>query len=144
MARIQHHPNVADFFAHMDWRESKSDPPGFKTELLRNYEAGKIILLKNSPFSINYGLLNKLHLPKGRRFQKLSYKTLIYPKMYNADIAKLMLMKFGRTPVLYVKLRREILRVTKEVCRLVHDVFKSYRIQKESVSWRFTHVHQYR
>lgn len=138
MTWIRYHPNVADFFVHMDWRDSRSDPPGFKTELLRNYEAGKIILLKNSPLSINYGLLNKLHLPKGRRFQKLSYKTLTYPKMYKADIAKLMLMKFSRTPVLYFKLRREILRITKEVRYFVHDVFKPYRIQKESVSWRFT------
>jgi 3-deoxy-D-manno-octulosonic acid hydroxylase-like protein len=77
-------------------------------------------------------------LPKGRQFQKLSYKTLIYPKMYKADIAKLMLAKFGRSPVLYFKLRREIMRVTDEVRRFVRDVFKPYRIQKESVSWRFT------
>jgi hypothetical protein len=138
MARIRYHPNVADFFVHMDWRDSRSDPLGFKTELLKTYEAGKIILLRNSPLSINYSLLNKLHLPKGRRFQKLSYKTLIYPKMYKADIAKLILTKFGRTPVLYFKLRREILRVTKEVCRFVRDVFEPYRIRKESVSWRFT------
>ena len=138
MARIQHHPNVADFFAHMDWRESKGDPLGFKTELLRNYEAGKVIILKNSSFSIDYSLLNKLYLPNGRRFQKLSYKTLIYPRMYKADIAKLMLTKFGLTPVLYFKLRREILRVTNEICRFVRDVFEPYRIRKESVSWRFT------
>ena len=58
--------------------------------------------------------------------------------MYKADIAKLILTKFGRTPVLYFKLRREILRVTKEVCRFVRDVFEPYRIRKESVSWRFT------
>jgi hypothetical protein len=122
----------------MDWRDSKSDPLGFRTELLKYYEAGKIILLKNSPISIDYALLNKLHLPKGQRFQKLSYKTLIYPRMYKTDIAKLMLMKFGRTPVLYFKLRQEILRVTKKVRRFVRDVFKPYRIQKESVSWRFT------
>jgi 3-deoxy-D-manno-oct-2-ulosonic acid (Kdo) hydroxylase len=122
----------------MDWRDSRSDAPGFKTELLRNYEAGKIIILKNSPLSIDYDLLNELYLPKGRQFQKLSYKTLIYPKMYKADIAKLMLAKFGRSPVLYFKLRREIMRVTDEVRRFVRDVFKPYRIQKESVSWRFT------
>ena len=138
MAWIRYHPNVADFFVHMDWRDSRAILTDFKTELLRNYEAGKIILLKNSPLSINYGLLNNLHLPKGRRFQKLSYKTLTYPKMYKADIAKLMLTKFGRTPVLYFKLRREILRITKEVRCFVHDVFKPYRIWKESVSWRFT------
>jgi 3-deoxy-D-manno-oct-2-ulosonic acid (Kdo) hydroxylase len=138
MAQIQYHPNVADFFAHMDWRESKSDPLGFKTELLRNYETGSVIILKNSPFSIDYGLLNKLYLPKGQQYQKLSYKTLIYPRMYKADIAKFMLTKFARTPVLYFKLRREILRVTKEVRLFVRDVFKPYRIRKESVSWRFT------
>src|SRR5512132_806355 len=138
MARIHYHPNVADFFVHMDWRESHGDPLGFRTEFLRNYEAGKIILLKNSPLSINYDLLNELTLPKGRRFQKLSYKTMIYPKMYRADIAQLILAKLGRTPVLYLKLRREILRVTKEVCRFVRHVFEPYRIRKESVSWRFT------
>ena len=48
MARIHYHPKVADFFVHMDWRESQGDPLGFKTELIRNYEAGKIIILKNS------------------------------------------------------------------------------------------------
>jgi 3-deoxy-D-manno-oct-2-ulosonic acid (Kdo) hydroxylase len=138
MAQIQYHPNVADFFARMDWRESKSDPRGFKTELLRNYETGSVIILKNSPFSIDYGLLNKLYLPNGQQYQKLSYKTLIYPRMYKADIAKFMLTKFARTPVLYFKLRREILRVTKEVRLFVRDVFKPYRIRKESVSWRFT------
>ena len=46
MARIRYHPNVADFFVHMDWRDSRSDPLGFKTELLKTYEAGKIILLQ--------------------------------------------------------------------------------------------------
>jgi hypothetical protein len=35
-------------------------------------------------------------------------------------------------------LRREILRVTQEVCCFLRDVFKPYRIRKESVSWRFT------
>jgi hypothetical protein len=58
--------------------------------------------------------------------------------MYKADIAKLMLTKFGRNPALYFKLRREILRVTEEVRRFLRDVFKPYLIRKESVSWRFT------
>ena len=58
--------------------------------------------------------------------------------MYRADIAGLILTKFGRTPLLYFKLRREILRVTKQVCRVLRDVFEPYRILKESVSWRFT------
>ena len=138
MARIRYHTNVADFFVHIDWRELQGDPLGFRTEFIRNYEAGKIILLKNLPLSMNYSLLNKLTLPKGRQFQKLSYKTLIYPRMYKVDIAKLILTKFSRTPILYFKLRREILRVTNEVCRFVRDVFKPYRICKESVSWRFT------
>jgi 3-deoxy-D-manno-octulosonic acid hydroxylase-like protein len=138
MARIHYHPNVADFFVHMDWRQSRDDPFGFKTELIRNYESGKIIILNNSSFIIDYNLLNSFFLPTGRRFQKLSYKTLIYPRMYKADIAGLILAKFGRTPLFYLRLRREILRVTKQVCRFVRDVFEPYRFRKESVSWRFT------
>jgi hypothetical protein len=38
----------------------------------------------------------------------------------------------------YFRIRQEIIRVTEDVRRFVHNLFETYRIQKESVSWRFT------
>ena len=41
---------------------------------MRDYEQGKVIILENAPFRMDFELLNKVSLPRSRQFQKLSYK----------------------------------------------------------------------
>ena len=138
MATIHLHPNVANFIVHMDWRDAQGDVPGFSDELVRHYEAGDLIILKNAPFKIDFELLNQVTVPEGKRFQKLSDKFIVYPKLYKPEIARFMLENFAGRPLLYARFRHEVQRVSDDIRTFLRTVFRTYRILKTGVSWRFT------
>jgi 3-deoxy-D-manno-oct-2-ulosonic acid (Kdo) hydroxylase len=138
VASIKLHPNVANFFIEMDWADSRGAVAEFSERMVRHYEAGDVILLKNAPFSIDYDLLNQVALPKGRRFQKLSDKFISYPKVYRSEVATFMLENFASRPLFYLKFRHEVRRVSHQVRDFLSTAFSRYRLSKKGVSWRFT------
>jgi hypothetical protein len=108
---IELSPRVADPFVRMNWRDEGNDPAGFRAALMRDYEQGKVIILENAPFRIDFDLLNKVSLPRGRRFQKLSDKILCTPRLYRAEVRRLLYEAFGTDILLYLAFRREVMRV---------------------------------
>jgi 3-deoxy-D-manno-oct-2-ulosonic acid (Kdo) hydroxylase len=138
VADIELNSRVANPFVRMDWNEEGHDPAGFRSELVRLYELGKVIILENAPFQINFALLNKISLPQGRTFQKLSDKFLCAPKLYRADVRRLLYDAFGIDVMLYLDFRREVGRLSASLRDFARDVFQTYRFLKLDVSWRFT------
>jgi len=138
MTKITLHPNVANFIVRMDWNDSRGDLPGFSEELVRNYEAGKLILLGNAPFTIDFPLLNQVSLPEDSGVQKLSDKFLVYPKLYKPRVAKFMFENFAGRPLLYARFRREVRSVSGQIRSFLGSMFRGYRFARRGVSWRFT------
>ena len=138
MAEIELNSNVADPFVRMDWQDDRGDPIGFRSALIRNYELGKVIVLENAPFHINFDVLNKVSLPCGRRFQKLSDKFFRAPKLHRADVRRLLYTAFGVDVTLYLAFSREVRRLSASLRGFARDVFRPYRFLKLGVSWRFT------
>ena len=114
MTEIELNPRVADPFVRMNWNDEGDDPAGFRSELVRLYELGKVIILENAPFQINFALLNRISLPQGPRFQKLSDKFLRAPKLYRADVRRLFYDAFGLDIMLYLEFRREVDRLQRQ------------------------------
>lgn len=138
MANIELSPAVADPFIRMNWNDEGDDPAGFRSELMRLYELGKVIVLENAPFQINFAVLNRISLPQGRKFQKLSEKSLCAPKLYKADVRRLFYDAFGLDVASYLDFRREVGRLSASLRDFARDVFRPYRFLKLDVSWRFT------
>ena len=138
MADIELSPNVADPFVRMDWHDGRGDPVGFRSTLVRNYELGKVIVLENAPFDINFDVLNKVSLPCGRSSQKLSDKFFRTPKLHRADVRRLLYTAFGLDVTLYLAFSREVRRLSASLRDFARDVFRPYRFLKLGVSWRFT------
>ena len=138
MADIELNPRVADRFVHLDWRDEKEDPEGFRTALVRHYEAGDVLILRNAPFAIDLELLSKVSLPTGKQFQKLSDKTFQLTSFFRADPRKVYRAAFGSDVMLYLRFRREVDRVSACLRDFARDVFRPYRFLKQGVSWRFT------
>ena len=138
MTNIELSPRVADLLVRMDWHDEGDDPAGFRAALIRNYELGKVIILENAPFQIDFDLLNKVSLPRGRRFQKVSDKILCTPRLYRAEVRRLLYDAFGTNLVLYLAFRQEVHRLGASLRDFARTVFRPYRFLKLGVSWRFT------
>lgn len=140
MADIQLSPRVADRFVRLDWRDAKDDPQGFRTALVQHYEAGNVLILANAPFDIDLDLLNKVSLPSGKAFQKLSDQTFRPISLCRGKRKGLFRAAFGGDLLLYFKFRREVARVSAHLRAFARDVFRPYRFLKQgtAVSWRFT------
>jgi hypothetical protein len=141
MATVRLNPNVENFIVRMDWADARNDVPGFADELVRTYEDGKLIILKNAPFRIDYDLLNQVSVPKNPRFQKLSDRFITVPKLYRRDVAAWMWQTFADRPLVYPRFRSEVQRVSAQVRDFIRLVFRDYRFLKTGVSWRFTPTH---
>ena len=118
MTDIELSPRVADPFVRMNWRDEGNDPAGFRAALMRDYERGKVVILENAPFRIDFDLLNKVSLPRGRRFQKLSDRILCTPRLYRAEVRRLLYEAFGTDILLYLAfLGRYALRPLRDFAR---------------------------
>lgn len=138
MARIELSPNVDNYFEKMDWRESQDNLPAFRKTLIAHYESGKVIVLENTPFRIDYDLLNQVTIPEGRRFKKLTDRFFLQPKLYRPADAQAFLATFGVNPAFYFKVRREVQSVNAQVREFGKTLFSSYEFLEWDVSWRFT------
>lgn len=142
VADIELNPRVADRFVHLDWRDEKDDPEGFRTTLMQRYEAGDVLILRNAPFQIDLDLLNRVSLPSGKQFQKLADTTFRVTSLCRADPRKVFRAAFGNDVLLYLRFRREVDRVSACLRDFARDVFRPYRYLKQGVSWRFTKTTQ--
>lgn len=138
MAEIELSAAVADPFVHLDWRDQDRDPVGFRSEIIRQYERGSIIILGHSPFSIDLDVLNRVSLPSGRRFQKLTDRFFTYPKLQRPEVRRVFRDAFGTDLALYLAFRREVKRLSRALREFARSVFQPYRFLKLDVSWRFT------
>jgi 3-deoxy-D-manno-octulosonic acid hydroxylase-like protein len=138
MARVELNPRVADRFVRLDWSKQGRDPIGFRSEIIRNYERGNIIILDHAPFRIDFDPLNRVSLPPGRDFQKLSDRVFLRPKIHRAEVRRLLLQAFGTDLTLCLRFRREVSRVSASLRDFARAVFRPYRFLKLGVSWRIT------
>lgn len=140
MPEITLNSRLPDFLVPMDWRDSRSDPEGFYRTLVDHFEGGDVIILQHHPLSLDYEVLNRVSFPKGRRYQKLSDRFLLYPKLYRSEVAATMREAFAGDPLLYFRVRREVARIHSKFNRFVRSLFPGYRFldQKQNISWRFT------
>lgn len=138
MARIELSPNVDNYFERMDWRESEGNLPEFSETLVNHYESGKVVLLANTPFKIDYDLLNQVTVPEGRRFKKLTDRFFLQPKLYRPRDAQAFLATFGMNPAFYFKVRKEVQSVNAQVREMGKTLFPTYKFLEWDVSWRFT------
>lgn len=138
MAEIELSPSLAHRFVRMDWRDDAKDSIGFRREIISNYERGNIVALSGAPFHVDFGLLETVSLPRGRKFQKLSDRFLCRPKLYRADVRRLFRDVFGSDFRRYLAFRQEVSRLSTQLREFACSVFRPYRFLKLSVSWRFT------
>ena len=138
MPEIALSPNIPNFIVRMDAREATDNPEGFNRELVQHYEAGDVIILDNAPLSANYGTLNRVSLPRGRAYQKLTDRFFRYPKVYRPQTAKLLFQTFNGNIGLYLAFRREVIKLSSQVRDYIPQLFFHYNFLKYNVSWRFT------
>ena len=145
MAKIKLHPNLPDAFVQLDWNDAAADKAAFCENLVREYEDGRTIILKNSPITTDFELLNRVSLPAGLKYKKMSdhhfHNPLFRPKTWglHAHLLK-------DHPRDYRAVCREIRNASDAIRDWTRDVFKPYRFTKMPVSWRFTptgneHIH---
>jgi hypothetical protein len=137
MPKIKLSPELPDSFVEMDWRDSAKDPVGFSETLVRRYEDGQIIILRNSPISADYELLNRILLPPGRRYKKMGDHLFEWPRL-RADSWGLHAQLLKDHPRDYLAVRREIRRASATIREWTQQVFSNYRITGGPCSWRFT------
>jgi hypothetical protein len=131
-------PRLPDFFVEMDWLERGRKAAAFDDELVRNYEAGNVILLKNPPFRIASDVFRRISFPAGDDYKKLHAPSLLRPKLYKPRVVKLLFSVFGTDAGLYLGFRRAVMDLTAQLTDFCHTVFRSYRFAKQDVNWRFT------
>ena len=145
MARIKLNPNLPNDFVELDWNDAVGDKAAFCHNLVREYENGRTIILRNSPITADYELLNRISLPAGLKYKKMSdhlfENPILHPRTWglHAHLLK-------DHPRDYRAACREILRASDAVRAWTKDVFHQYRFIKMPVSWRFTptgneHIH---
>ena len=138
MAEIEVSPKVADHFVRFDWHNFARDPEAFRASIIGSYERGKVILLDHPPFAVDFDVLQKVSLPPGRTFQKLSDRFFTRPKLHKAEVRRLYLDAFGTDLGLYLRFRGEVRRLSAEIRGFLRGLFRPYRFLRQGVSWRFT------
>jgi len=138
MAQITLSPHVENYFVTMDWHDSQKNASEFSKELVNNYETGKVILIRNAPFSIDYELVNRITLPRGRTHKKLSDSFFLYPRIYDPKVVGVLMECFEKDPGLYLKFRRQVNKLHAEIDRFFQIAFEPYKFIKGNISWRLT------
>jgi hypothetical protein len=137
MPTIHLSPEVPNYFVQMDWQDRAAEPARFSDELMRHYEAGEVVILKNAPVNVNFDLVNRITLPAGR-FKKASDNYFLYPNLISPSVAQAIYSGFGVNIGLYLAFRREVARVSADLRRLARSAFAKYRFTHMGLSWRFT------
>ncbi len=138
MPAITLDPRLPDFFVELDWRERKRLGQVFDDNLVRHYEAGDVILLKNPPFRIASDVFRRVSFPPGVDYKKLHARSLTRPKLYKPKVVKFLYGVFGADVVGYLRFRRAVRDLTAQLTEFCHQVFRTYRFLQHDVNWRFT------
>lgn len=138
MPNITLDPHLRNFFVEMDWRERAAAGQAFDDRLVRHYEAGDVILLKNPPFRIASDIFHRIRFPAGDEFKKLHAQSLLLPKLYKPKVAKFFFGVFGADMPLYFGFRRAVNDLTAQLTDFVTQVFRTYRFLTHDVNWRFS------
>jgi hypothetical protein len=137
MASIKKSPELPDYFVEMDWNDRKRDPIGFSEALVRHYEDGEIVILRNSPIVADYALLNHVSLPKGLAYKKIRDDYFTRPRL-NLESLRLHRYLFQHYPTKYRAICREVTRASNAIREIGQQLFPHYRFTKMPCSWRFT------
>ncbi len=137
MAKIKLNAELPNYFVEMDWKDSAANPAGFAETLVHRFEDAQIIILRNSPISADYELLNRIELPRGLKYKKMRDDLFVRPNLraYSWGLHAHLLRDHAKD---YLALRREICRVSDTIRAWARQAFSGYRFTKMPCSWRFT------
>ena len=137
MAKLTINPDVENYIHEFDWKAGQTDFERMRQQIVSLFEEGQLVILKNHPIKIDTDLLSSFEVPNTERYRELTYKQLLFPKLWKARDRGLMFGTFGLDVRRYLRVRAEIQRVNQELLRLLHVIFPSYRVEREQYSWRF-------
>ncbi len=137
MAVVTINPEVENYIHEIDWVAGQTDFETMRERIVSLFEDGQLIVLKNHPITIDFDLLGSFEVPNTERYRELSYKRLLFPKLWKARDRGAMFGTFGLDVRKYLKVRAEVVRVNRELLRLLNVIFPGYRVEREQYSWRF-------
>ena len=137
MTKIKKSPDLPDYFVEMDWRDRAKDPESFAEAMTGHYESGDVVILRNSPITLDYALLNQVILPKGAAYKKIRDDRFTRPRL-NMESLRLHCYLIQHYPVIYRPFCREITQASAVIRDVAQQLFPHYRFTKMPCSWRFT------
>ena len=137
MAVLTINPDVENYIHEIDWEVGQTDFEEMRQQIVSLFEDGQLVILKNHPIKIDVDLLGSFEVPNTKRYRELSYKQLLFPKLWKARDRGVMFGTFGLDVAKYLRVRAEVLRVNQGLLRLLGIIFPSYRVEREQYSWRF-------
>jgi len=136
MPHITLHPALDNFIVAYDWPGLMADA-GRRGALIDDFESGRVVVIGNHSIRPDYDLLNRFALPDDR-VRKLGDRFLTVPRLHRRADRTFLLQQFAHRPLFYLRLRREVLRVSADLNRLADALFPDYRFVRREVSWRFS------
>ena len=137
MAVLTINPDVKNYVHEIDWKAGQTGFEEMRQQIVSLFEDGQLVILKNHPITVDIDLLGSFEVPNTERYRELSYKQLLFPKLWKARDRGVMFGTFGLNVGKYLKVRTEVLRVNRELRRLLATIFPDYRVEREQYSWRF-------
>ena len=137
MAVLTINPDVENYVHEIDWKAGQADFESMRQQIVSLFEDSQLVILKNHPITVDTDLLGSFEVPNIKRYRELSYKQLLFPKLWKARDRGVMFGTFGLDVAKYLRVRAEVLRVNRELLRLLGIIFPSYRVEREQYSWRF-------
>ena len=136
MAKLTINPDVENYVHEIDWKAGQTDFEQTRQKIVSLFEDGQLVILKNHPIKIDTDLLGSVKVPNTERYRELSYKQLLFPRLWKARDRGVMFGTFGFDVAKYLRVRAEVRRVNRELLRLLGVVFPGYRVEREQYSWR--------
>ena len=137
MAELTINPDVENYVHEIDWKAGQTDFEAMREQIVSLFEDSQLVILKNHPIKIDTDLLGSVEVPNTERYRELRCKQLLFPKLWKARDRSVMFGTFGLDVAKYLRVRSEVLRVNRELLRLLGVIFPGYRVQREQYSWRF-------
>ena len=137
MAVLTINPEVKNYVHEIDWKAGQTDFETMRQQIVSLFESSQLVILKNHPITVDVDLLGSFEVPNTERYRELSYKQLLFPKLWKARDRGVMFGTFGPNVGKYLRVRAEVLRVNRELRRLLGTIFPDYRVEREQYSWRF-------
>ena len=137
MTKIIKSPDLPDCFVEIDWRDRAQGPEAFSERVVRHYEGGDVVILRNSPITADFELLNQISLPRGPAYKKIRDDRFTHLQL-NRESLRLHRYLLQHYPLKYRAFCREITRASDAIRDAAKQLFPGYRFTKTPCSWRFT------